>query len=457
MKRVIFNLVIIGGMLFPVLAHGAEETPSMVMDSLWVVLATVLVFFMQAGFALLEAGIHSKKNTTNVLMKNTMDFVIASLGFFAIGFAFMFGNGNSIIGTEGFFLMGETKAFSSLDWANIPLTIKFMFQLVFAGTAATIISGAIGGRVKFMGYLVLSLVITTVIYPILGKWVWGGGWVSELGFFDFAGSTVVHAVGGFAALAAVMVVGNRAGRFTAMGESRSLPSSSITFTALGTLILWLGWFGFNAGSTMAVAGNAKLIGHILLTTNLAAATGAVTAMLLGHKIYKRFDLPITLNGALAGLVGITAGCAFVDSLGAMAIGMVSGILMIYSVGILEKFRIDDVVGAFPVHGVCGVWGTAAVGLFAASPWSGVEGTPALGLFYGGEIKTFLIQLLPSLLISVIAFVSTYLVTSIIRRTIGIRVSEHHEEIGLDIAEHNHESFHHHILKDNTESYNSLQA
>lgn len=413
-------------------------------DTLWVVIATCLVFFMQSGFALLETGIHSEKNITNVFMKNLMDFVIASLGFWAIGFALMFGKGNSFTGLEGWFLKGAEDTFSSLDWSTVPLTVKFIFQLVFAGTAATIISGAIGGRVKFGSYLLLSVLITTIIYPILGKWVWGGGWAASKGFFDFAGSTVVHGVGGFAALAATIVVGARKGRFSKDGYSKVLPSYNITFAALGTLILWLGWFGFNAGSTMGFFGQGELVGHILLTTNLAAAMGSLTAMLFGYIIYDKYDLPMTLNGALAGLVGITAGCAFVDTFGALVIGLISGIIMVIATILLEKFKVDDVVGAFPVHGACGIWGTAALGLFATKPLIGTEG-PALGYFYGGELKTFFLQLGISLIICLVSFVTTYLSCVAIKAIMGLRVSENEEEIGLDVSEHPNESFHHQII------------
>lgn len=439
--KIILSVVLLS-LISSVNSTAAEVDMKIAIDSLWVIFAAILVFFMQSGFALLESGIHSEKNITNVFMKNFMDYVIASLGFFCIGFAFMFGKGNAFIGLEGWFLQGDASTFDSLAWANIPLSIKFLFQLVFAGTAATIISGAIGGRVKFGVYLFLSIIITTVIYPVLGKWVWGGGWAADLGFFDFAGSTVVHGVGGFAALAAVMVVGPRRDRFNSDGSANALPSYNITFAGLGTLILWMGWFGFNAGSTMGLVGNEELVGHILLTTNLAAATGALIAMIISYLKEDKFDLPMTLNGALAGLVGVTAGCAFIDYSGAVIIGAVSGGLVYYSTLWLEKFQIDDVVGAFPVHGICGLWGTIAIGLFAANPWSGIEGTPNLGLFYGGSFKPLLIQAGCSLTICVSSFVLTYISTVIISKLMGIRVSEKHEDIGLDIAEHPNLSFHH---------------
>jgi len=432
-------------------------------DSLWVVVATMLVFFMQAGFAMLEVGLHSPKNTANVLMKNIMDFVIASLGFWAVGFALMFGNGNSLIGSTGWFLDGGNQAFSSLSWATMPISIKFVFQLVFAGTAATIISGAIGGRVKFASYLLLSLGITTIIYPILGHWIWGGGWLSEMGFFDFAGSTVVHGVGGFAALAAALVIGRRHGRFDEDGKPVQMASNSVVMVGLGTLILWLGWFGFNAGSTMSMVGSENLVGHILLTTNLAAAAGALLAMATSLKIYNRFDITMTLNGALAGLVGITAGCAFVDSIGAVAIGAISGVLMVYAGILLEKLKIDDVVGAVAVHGACGIWGTIAIGLFAASPFSGAEGQPAIGLLYGGEWSQLMIQTFGTLLVCSCAFVATYLLCKGIDMVLGLRVEKAEEIRGLDMVEHGHDFIDYDILVNQDkflkeqESYNEITA
>jgi ammonium transporter, Amt family len=419
----------------------AADNLAYTLDSLWVIFAAILVFFMQAGFALLESGIHSEKNITNVFTKNLMDFVIASFGFFAIGFALMFGEGNAFVGSEGWFLIDQGKSFTSLDWTHIPLSLKFIFQLVFAGTAATIISGAIGGRVKFSSYLILSIAITTFIYPVLGKWVWGGGWASQLGFFDFAGSTVVHGVGGFAALAAVMVVGPRQGRFDHQGRANALPSYNITFAGLGTMILWMGWFGFNAGSTMAIVGSEKLIGHILVTTNMAAAAGAITTMAIVWLKERKYDLPMTLNGALAGLVGITAGCAFVDTMGAFLIGTVSGVLVYMSTHLIEKFKIDDVVGAFPVHGVCGLWGTAALGLFASPQWAGSAGLPGVGLFYGGGVWPFIVQFACSLAICFTSFFASYITVLGIKLLMGVRVSEHHEAMGLDLAEHSNFSFH----------------
>jgi len=416
------------------------EITKIEIDALWVFLATILVFFMQSGFALLETGIHSEKNITNVFMKNIMDFVIASIAFWAVGFAFMFGNGSAYIGSEGWFLSGGQSSFLSLEWANIPLNFKFMFQLVFAGTAATIISGAIGGRVKFTSYLILSILVTAIIYPVLGKWVWGGGIASSL--VDFAGSTVVHGVGGFAALAAVINVGPRKNRFS----KGSLRSYNVTFAALGTLILWLGWFGFNAGSTMGLIGQIESIGHILLTTNLAASSGALAAVIVAYFSWNKFDLPVTLNGALGGLVSITAGCSMISPANSILIGALAGIIVFYSTLLLERLKIDDVVGAFPVHGLCGIWGTACVGLFAYGEKK--------GLFYGGDFSFFFNQLGISIGICLLAFISTHFVCKLIKLTIGLRVSDNEEQVGLDISEHHNINFHETVIN-NQEHQQSL--
>jgi Amt family ammonium transporter len=413
-------------------------------DTLWVLMAAIFVFFMQAGFAMFEMGLHAAKNTVNVLMKNVMDFVIASICFIAVGFALMFGDGNGFIGTEGFFLKGN---FSSLDWTSVPLGAKFFFQLVFAGTAATIVSGAIGGRVKFSTYIVLSIAITALVYPILGHWVWGGGWLSAQGFFDFAGSTVVHGVGGFAALAAAIAVGPRIGRFNADGSVNVLPGHNLSMVGFGVLILWLGWFGFNPGSTMAIVGNAELVSHIFLTTNIAAAAGAIAAMTLSWTIGRRPDVTMTLNGVLAGLVSVTASCAFVTDFGALIIGAIGGVIVFFGTILLDKMRVDDSVGAFPVHGMCGIWGTIALGLFAAEPWAGGPALPSLGLLYGGGASQLIVQVYGTLAVCAAAFGVTYLVVSILKPVMGLRVSRDHEIAGLDLAEHGQRGYYHELFGD----------
>lgn len=393
------------------------------LNSIWVLLAAFMVFLMQPGFALFESGLHAAKNTVNVLMKNICDFVFASFGFWALGFAFMFGDGNPYLGTSGFFLNAE--GFSSLA-GGIPIPIIFFFHLVFAGATATIVSGAIGGRVKFTTYMAICIFLVTFLYPILGHWLWGGGWLSELGFYDFAGSTVVHAVGGCAALAAAIAVGPRIGRFNADGSVNVLPGTNMTMVGTGVFILWFAWFGFNAGSTLSIVGQEDLVAHILITTNMSAIMGGITAMFFAWRFMRKPDVTMTLNGVLAGLVGITAGCAFVGVVDALIIGVVSGGLVFYSCFLMDKLRIEDAVGAFPVHGLCGIWGTVAVGLFGRAPYSGGEGSPKLGLFHGGGIEQVGIQLLGTLVIGLLAFVLTYSFIKIAEKFMGLRVAREEE-------------------------------
>ena len=430
-----------------VLAQGQGEAVrglTVGVDTLWVLVAAALVFFMQAGFALVEAGLQSAKNVVNILMKNYMDFIIASIAFWAVGFGFMFAGGNSILGLGGWFLGGAdsspltgdayTGIFSSLSWTGVPLTAKFFFQLVFAGTAATIVSGAIGGRVKFPSYLVFSVVMTALIYPILGHWVWGGGWLAQLGFLDFAGSTVVHAVGGFSALGAVLVLGPRIGRY-AGGKVNAMPGHNMTFAALGVFILWLGWFGFNPGSTMGIVSDPGLVAHIFLTTNLAAAAGAIAALAASWSRFGKPDFSMTINGVLAGLVAITAPCAFVSPVAAIIIGAVGGGLVVWGILTLDANKIDDPVGAIAVHGICGMWGTMSLGLFGLASLGASD-----GLFYGGGFAPLLVQALGTTVISLVAFGSNFVLWGILKAVMGIRVSAEEEISGLDVAEHGTEAY-----------------
>ncbi|MCG6913095.1 ammonium transporter, partial [bacterium BMS3Abin03] len=346
-------------------------------DYVWTLVAAFLVFFMQAGFAMVEAGLTRSKNTVNILMKNLMDFSVGSLAFWAIGFGIMFGVTNGIFGTTGFF-------FSDFSLDGDPWVFAFwMFQVVFAATAATIVSGAMAERTKFVGYLVYSAVVSAIIYPIFGSWAWGSlfhgnGWLEGLGFIDFAGSSVVHSVGGWAALAGAIVLGPRIGKYTKDGKPRAIPGHNLTLAALGTFILWFGWFGFNPGSTTAANTDIALIA---VNTNLAAAAGAVAAMFTAWIIFKKPEATMTFNGALAGLVAITAPCANVSPLSAVILGLVAGILVVLSVIFFDKvLKVDDPVGAISVHGVCGAWGTLAAGLFDINGfnWS-VVGVQALGI------------------------------------------------------------------------------
>ena len=397
------------------------------LDTVWVLVATALVMLMQAGFSLVEIGLTRAKNSINILMKNFVDFSTGSIIFWVFGFSLMFGED---IG--GFIGIGEFMSDSdAVD--GIPFKASLIFQTVFAATAATIVSGAIAERTKFSAYLIFSVIVTAIIYPISGHWIWGGGWLSEMGFHDFAGSTVVHSVGGWIALAGAIVVGPRLGKYSASGKSRVIPGHNLAFGALGVFILWFGWFGFNAGSQLAASGedNAIAISHIFLTTNLSAVSGAMLAMIVSWMRYKKPALSITMNGALAGLVGVTAGCDIVSPGSAMIIGAVSGTVLVFAVEFIDKkLKVDDPVGAVAVHGVSGALGTIMVGLFAS------EG----GLFFGGGSDLLIVQLIGVGAVFVWAFSLGFLLFKLIKVTMGVRVTKEEEEKGLDIMEHGEEVY-----------------
>ncbi|RAK11799.1 ammonium transporter [Halanaerobium saccharolyticum] len=425
MQTILMTLTLVG--LFSGLAFaqdGQAAANAIAIDTIWTLIAAFLVFFMQAGFAMVEAGFTRAKNAGNIIMKNMMDFASGSLVYWAVGFAFMFGPGNSFIGTTGYFLQ-DTFANLGLD---IPIAAFFIFQTVFAATAATIVSGAMAERTNFSGYLAYSVVITAFIYPVVGHWIWGGGWLAEMGIVDFAGSTVVHSVGGWAALAGAIVLGPRIGKYNEDGSANALPGHNLLMAALGVFILWFGWFGFNPGST--VAGTDLSIATIAVTTNLAAAAGAVMAMIVSWIKYGKADVSMTLNGALAGLVGITAGTASVGNLSAVLIGGIAGIIVIYSVEFFDRLQIDDPVGAVSVHGVCGAFGTIAVGFFAT------EG----GLLFGGGISLLITQIIGVAAVFVWAFGLGFALFKVIDAVIGLRVSEEDEIEGLDYSEHGADSY-----------------
>jgi len=406
-----------------------------ILDTLWVLIAGVLVFFMQAGFAMVETGFTRAKNACNILMKNVMDFSIGTIAFWAVGFGVMFGAGNLFFGTSGFFLKDTGSTFASLDWTSVPLLCKYFFQLVFAATAATIVSGAMAERTKFNSYLIYSVAITALIYPVVGHWIWGGGWLAEMGMWDFAGSTVVHSVGGWLALAGAIVLGPRIGKYNRDKSSNAIPGHNIPLAALGVFILWLGWFGFNPGSTMEAT---RSIAHIAVTTNLAAAAGAIAAMFTAWIAFKKPDTSMTLNGVLAGLVGITAPCAFVSPASAIVIGAVAGILVVASVVFFDRcLHIDDPVGAISVHGVCGLWGTLAVGLFAQKAYSQDVGN---GLLFSGGSKLLGIQALGALSVFAWCMVTGFALFYVIKLVAGLRVTREEELRGLDIGEHGMESY-----------------
>ncbi|MEC7783292.1 MAG: ammonium transporter [Bacteroidota bacterium] len=389
---------------------------------LWIIIAAILVFFMQAGFTLVETGFTSAKNAGNIIMKNFMDLAVGSLMFWVVGYSIMYG-GETILG--GFMRDPSDLAFfSEDDWHNL------FFQTVFCATAATIVSGAVAGRFKFSSYLIISAVLTTFIYPVSGSWLWpfdDQAWLNNLGFIDFAGSTIVHAVGGFAALVAAKLVGPRIGKYGPDGKVNAIPGHNLVLGALGVFILWLGWFGFNGGSQLAFGGDDSIaVGSVIINTNLAAALGGIAALFFTWIKYGKPDISMTLNGALAGLVGITAGCGNVDAFGSVAIGLISGIVVVLSIEFIDKkLKIDDPVGAISVHGVCGFLGTVLVGVFAT------EG----GVLYGGGFGQLGVQFLGSISMIAWAIVATFIVLFIVKKTIGIRVSEKEELEGLDAHEH----------------------
>jgi Amt family ammonium transporter len=398
------------------------------LDNTFVLLAAVLVIFMQAGFALVEAGFTRAKSVANIMMKNLMDFMGGVLAFFAVGYAIAFGTGNDFLGYKGFFLgSGAADYTSSL---TLDVFVFFVFQLAFAATAATIVSGAMAERTKFKSYFVYSIGITAFIYPVVVHWLWGGGWLSQLDTvpIDFAGSTIVHATGGVAALMGAIALGPRLGKYGPDGRPRVIQGHSIPFAVLGTFILLVGWYGFNPGSFLAADGPA--IGAIATTTTLAAGAGSVVAMLVAWwTTHGKADVGMAANGALAGLVGITAGTYAVSTTGAIAIGAICGAAVVGSVWFFDRVRVDDPVGAVSVHGTCGIIGTLLVGLFAAG------NADDAGLFYGGGVDQLVSQLI--LVASVVAWVA---VTSgilffVIKRTIGLRVNEEEEHMGLDVLEH----------------------
>ncbi len=397
-------------------------------DNMWLLIAAFMVMFMQPGFAMVEAGFTRSKNTANILMKNLMDFSIGSLLYWIIGFTLMYGDSiGGFIGTPDLFFMSEGFGDNYSDYADL------FFQTVFAATAATIVSGAMAERTEFKSYLIFSIVITVLIYPISGHWTWGGGWLSEMGFHDFAGSSIVHSVGAWVGLAGAAIIGPRIGKYGKDGKAKAIPGHNLALGALGVFILWFGWFGFNPGSQLAAAGteNAVAIGHIAVTTNLAAAAGAVTAMLVAWIRYKRPALSISLNGALAGLVAITAGCDAVDPMGAVLIGIMAGFVLPFAVEFFDQvLKIDDPVGAISVHGVSGALGTLAVGLFSTSE----------GLFYGNGASLLGIQAIGVLAFFVWSAGCGFILFTILKKANILRVSKRIEEEGLDVYEHGESAY-----------------
>jgi len=421
--------------LTPAVACGADEASlaDVVrgLDTMWVLIAAFLVFFMQAGFGMVEAGFIRAKNTCNILTKNFLDYCVASVMFMVVGYAFMFGKGNGFIGLSGFGLGSSAE-----NPSGVPLFAFWLFQAAFCGAAATIVAGGMAERMKFKAYLMYTVVISGVVYPIIGRWVWcPEGWLFNMGFADFAGSTVVHATGGWVAFMGAAMLGPRIGKFGRDGQPRALPGHSIPLAALGVFVLWFGWFGFNPGSTLAV-GDGSVIGRVAINTNLSAATGALAAMVTVWLLYGKPDLSMTMNGALAGLVAITAPCRFVSPVASLVIGAVGGVIVVLGVAFLDRVRVDDPVGAVAVHGMNGIWGTLAVGIWGR----GALGVKYGSLLNGGAATQIGVQLLGVVAVMAFAMASMGLVFLVINKTVGLRVSREEEIRGLDIGEHGMEAY-----------------
>ncbi|BFT69973.1 ammonium transporter [Paenibacillus sp. P36] len=398
------------------------------LDTIWVVLTAAMILLMEGGFALLEAGFVRQKNAVSIIMKVFVDIAFGALIFYFIGFALMYGkDAGGIIGTSGFFMGGDL---THID-LNISHETYWLFQCAFVIAVISIVSGAVAERINFRAYILYTIAMTGLIYPIAGHWVWSvGGWLGKLGMVDFAGSAVIHALGGFSALAAAVIIGPRIGKFSANGTANIVPPSNLPLASVGAFILWFGWFGFNSGSTLSATNTS--IGHIAVTTMLAAAAGCATCILFTMLRYRKADPPMVINGALAGLVGITAGCAFVSDVAAIFIGAVCGIAMVYATEMLEARQIDDPVGAFPVHGISGSIGTLAVGLFA-QPDAIREGTA--GLFYGGGFGLLGVQALGLVTVCIWGFALTWGVMKLINLIVPLRVSSDEELVGLDVGIH----------------------
>jgi len=426
--------VVMGDRIFAADPSGAETlaaNPGAPVDFVWVIICAALVFLMQAGFAMVEAGFCRRKNTANLMMKNMMDFCMTSISYLAVGFAFMFGASKAgFIGSTGWFLLGEGY--------DVNTYLLFVFQVMFAATAATIVAGAVAERIKWKAYFVYSIIVGAIIYPIYGHWVWGGGWLSQLpfgaGHLDFAGSGAVHMVGGFIGLAGAMVLGPRFGKYI-KGKPQAIPGHSLSLATLGTFLLWFGWFGFNAGSTLSA--HELRISVIATTTSIAAAVGAFTAMLYTWKRNGKADVGMTLNGSLAGLVAITAGCAWVPAWAAAIIGAVAGILVVAFVYFFDRKGIDDPVGAVSVHGINGIWGLLAVGLFADGTYGiyTTDGPLVTGLFFGGGPGQLAAQAIGVAACFGWSFGLGMLTFKLMDKFMKIRVKPKDELSGLDISEH----------------------
>lgn len=443
------GLAILGLLGFPAAVAAQEQAAPVMdnakvaMDTMWTLLTAFLVFFMNLGFAMVESGLCRAKNTVNILAKNYIVFAVSSVAFLLAGFGLMFGDGNAFFGTQGIWFVGGADnspltgdayqgVYHALNWTGTPLWAKFFFQLVFAGTAATIVSGAVAERIKFGAFFLFSFVMVGLIYPIGGHWIWGGGWLAQRGMLDFAGSTVVHSIGGWAALAGALMLGPRIGKYRD-GKATAIPGHSMTSATLGVFVLWFGWFGFNPGSTMAA--DWASIAHVATTTNTAAATASISALLTAWVLLGKPDLSMTLNGGLAGLVAITAPCAFVSVPSAFLIGIIAGILVVLSVLFFDRVKVDDPVGAISVHLINGVWGTLALGLFANPDVCPAAAVAKPGLFLGGGMEQLLPQMIGIVAIGAFVFTVAIIGWLVIKALVGLRVSAEEESEGLDFGEH----------------------
>jgi Amt family ammonium transporter len=437
----------------------------MAADTVWVLVCGMLVFFMNLGFGCVESGFARAKNCVNILSKNFVVFAATAIAYWLLGWDLMFGAGDGAwIGNSGAWMVGGADnspamgdkyqgVYGAFNWANIPLWAKFFFQLVFAGTAATIVSGAVAERIKYHAFILFSFLMALVIYPVTGHWIWGFGYLAkEWNFWDFAGCSAVHSVGGWAALTGALILGPRIGKYGPDGKPRALPGHNMTAAFIGCLVLWFGWFGFNPGSTMGVAGDGgALAAQVAVNTNSAAAAATLAATLTAWLLLGKPDIGMTLNGCLAGLVGITASAAYTNVSCSLIIGAISGVLVVFSVLFFDRIKIDDPVGATSVHLVCGIFGTLCVGLFTTSDLStsvltGPFGTaacggPYAGLFFGGGTKQLIAQVVGVLCVGAYVSIVSSICWLIIRALVGLRVSPQEEVEGLDIGEHGNEAYH----------------
>ncbi len=446
-QAVLLGLVL-GGCAFGQDAAPAGPTTGdlkVMIDTVWVLLTAFLVFWMNAGFGFVESGLCRSKNATNILGKNFVVFAFSTIAYWLVGFAIMFGDGSSFMGFSGWLVQGADNSpamaaaykgvYGALNWTGVPLLAKFFFQLVFAGTAATIVSGCVAERIHYKSFMIFTMILVGLSYPITGHWIWGGGWLASQGMRDFAGSTVVHSVGGWAGLAGILLLGPRRGKYKPDGSVQPIPGHSMALVFLGGLILWLGWFGFNPGSTMAA--DPRAIAHVAMTTNLACAAAVLSSTVMAWIMLGKPDFTMTINGSLAGLVAITAPCAFVTVMGSCIIGLIAGIIVVPAVIFFDKLKIDDPVGALSVHLVNGIWGTLAVGLFASKD---MPGGGASGLFYGGGFDSLKAQIIGIVAVGAFTLALSLVAWFVIKIVFGLRVAPEDEARGLDISEMGMEAY-----------------